>query len=225
MSKLKAHKQTPTEKDFSLKDQKWTKTDKANQTPCPMLNILSNYGVLPKRNIDISALKYALSYIRCDSGMTNFLLGVLARYKRPVDNLNLIGKHGFIEHDVSLTRQDFHLGDSISLCKKRLCQLISFSGDGKHLTLEEQCRYVQFQHIQSKEQNPHLTLGISQRLPSTTENALLHMVLRDETGHIRVSWMRYFFEYERFPFNEGYTLPELKFLDMCSVGEHRANTY
>ncbi len=35
----------------------WYKTDKYNQSPCPMLNTLANYKILPKENISSSNIK------------------------------------------------------------------------------------------------------------------------------------------------------------------------
>ncbi|RKP06046.1 Chloroperoxidase [Thamnocephalis sphaerospora] len=97
----------------------------ASRSPCPMLNTLANHGYLPHdgRNIDRTMLMSALG----QAGLTHFLNSKLANaiklVGRPRDaddanaqdgkpveyvfDLEDLGKHGPIEHDVSLTRSDY----------------------------------------------------------------------------------------------------------------------
>ena len=110
-----------------------------------MVNILSNYGLLDRNNIDNSQFKKALRCIGVDSTIINlviyFLIPKYAFKNNITPSLKSLGQHGIVEHDASLTREDYILGDSIKFNNTRYKKMKSFSKNKTHLTLDEMILY------------------------------------------------------------------------------------
>lgn len=191
-----------------FKENRWTPTDKKNQTPCPMLNTLSNYGILPKKNITTKSIQTALQKLNCCDALIILLLTNVfeTNFTGFTKNLIDIGKHGIIEHDVSLTRKDYNNGDSIHFNKKRFKKMKSFSKDGKYLMLEELAQYAVYQQKHSEKTNDRLKFGMNQMTASISEQSVLYLLFRDDTDKIRLDWIEYFFTKEKLPFKKGFVL-------------------
>ena len=199
---------TSSKNNLYFKETKWRPTEHDNQTPCPMLNTLSNYGILPKKNITTNSIKIALQKLNC---VDDYIISGLANifennYKGFTNNLNEIGKHGIIEHDVSITRKDYYNGDNIRFNKKRFDKMKTFSKDGRYLTFTELAKYAVYQQKQSKKNNSKLNFGINQMLGSVAEQSVLYLLFRDNTDNIRIDWIEYFFTKEKLPFKKGFVL-------------------
>ena len=193
---------------IQFRDNKWSPTDPNNQSPCPMLNTLANYGILPKKNITSKSIKTALEKLRC---VDNFIvLGLTNVFEKDFTGFTKtlldIGKHGIIEHDVSLTRKDYNIGDSIHFNKKRFCKMKSFSKDGKYLTLTELAKYAVYQRKQSEKKNSKINFGNDQMIASIAEQSVLYLLFRDHTDKIRIDWIDCFFTKEKLPFKQGFIL-------------------
>jgi hypothetical protein len=203
MSKSKYFKIPP-----QFKENLWNATNPNNQTPCPMLNTLANYGILPKKNITSQSIKTAMQKLICCDELSILILRNVFQnsFSGFTKSLNDIGKHGVIEHDCSLTRKDFHIGDSIRFNKKQFNKMKSFSKDGKYLTLEELANYAVYQRKQCEKDNPKIDFGMNQMFGSIAEQSALYLLFKDDTGKIRMDWITYFFTKEKLPFKKGFVL-------------------
>lgn len=109
----------------------WIKTDESNQSPCPAINILANYGFLKRTDIKPSDLKAAFKSAGfqkfADGPVIDAVIGadlVLLANNISWPSLKTLGTHldahpdqGLfpgIEHDASMTRLDAP-GDNIHL--------------------------------------------------------------------------------------------------------------
>lgn len=184
----------------------WSKTDKFNQTPCPMLNTLANYKLLPKNNISSSMIKKALIDSKCDFLISNLLSLVFKVNFNTTKNLREIGKHGVIEHDISLTRDDYNLGDSITFNKKRFNKMKKFSSDGKNFTHNNMVKYFTYIKTQSEINNKQLTFNMMEFQKCLLEQTILFCLLNENDDSIPLKYLEYFFTKEKFPFKYGFKL-------------------
>ena len=194
---------------------KWKSTDKKNSSPCPMLNTLANYGIIPKKHISTDEIKSGLEIIGCDY-VIRTLLGYIidADFNGNLHNLCTLGDHTKLEHDVSLTREDKYLGNHILFNPKRYKYIKKFSTDGKYLTMKQLAKYRNKMKERSIRKNPELTYGLRQILVASAESAILSMVMSDHTGNIRLDWLDVFLKKEKLPFELGWKIKSLSFLDI-----------
>jgi len=101
----------------------WSKWEPAGdndvRSPCPMMNALANHHVLPHNGKGITkdmAVKALEKAINLDPGVAKvFASGAIATnpdHHADHFDLSMVCKHGAIEHDVSLSRNDANLGDN-----------------------------------------------------------------------------------------------------------------
>jgi hypothetical protein len=111
---------------------------------------LANHGVLPHDGKGITvemAVKALTGSINLDAGIAKvFASGALTT--NPVAHadsfdLNHVNKHGVIEHDVSLTRDDFASGDNHTFNPEIWNSVLSTYGDSKetNFALASEARY------------------------------------------------------------------------------------
>jgi hypothetical protein len=97
------------------------------RSPCPMLNALANHSILPHSGRSISkasviaalhdainldpSIRKAFASVAVITNPEHLGLGQLLHEKDDWKfDLDTVGMHGMIEHDVSLSRQDFKVG-------------------------------------------------------------------------------------------------------------------
>jgi hypothetical protein len=199
----------------------WSKTDKFNLSPCPMFNTLANYKLLPKENITNSMIKKAFNDVEADFLVAN--VGSLI-FKLSFDiakNLRATGEHGVIEHDISLTREDYNIGNSINFNKKRFNKMVKFSSDGKNFTISDIVKYFKYNKKQSEINNKQLTFKFTVFMSIFMEYAILFCLLDDNNGSIPLKYLKYFFTKEKFPFKYGFKLKNrltiLRFIKYFSI--------
>jgi hypothetical protein len=173
--------------------------------PCPALNALANEGYLPRDGkVTTEQLVHALHERLGVAPSIGMLLAKVAMAKlgtsdergvRVLDLADLV-EHGFIEHDASLTRRDFHEGNSNDLSPQLLDQLLSLSKDGKTLTLEDLATAHQLRMAQSAQGGR--TVPFKAGVIGTFEAALLYQVLRG-SGAVAITDAQEFLGTERIP--------------------------
>ncbi len=173
--------------------------------PCPALNALANEGYLPRSGrVTVDQLVHALHERLGITPSIGVLLAKVAMARlgkageggeRVLDLADLV-KHGFIEHDASLTRCDAHEGDAAALSPPLLEQLLSLSKDGQTLSLEDLATAHQLRVKQSSAggHNVPFKAGIL----GTFEAALLYQVLRG-SGAVAITDARELLGSERIP--------------------------
>lgn len=124
---------------------------------------------------------------------------------KPVINLDQIGRHGVVEHDVSLTRLDFAQGDDMKVQPRLLELLLKSSTDGgKSITVEELVAYRARRLAQQKQDNPSLKYGSDENDVASGEVAFLINLLGDGK-RVECARLKAFLGEERLPREEGWT--------------------
>jgi Peroxidase, family 2 len=131
-------------------EQVWQKSKRCSLNSKLWLYSLANHGVLPHDGKGITvemAVKALTSSINLDAGIAKvFASGALPAnpdaHAHSFD-LDHINKHGVIEHDVSLTRDDFASGDNHTFNPEIWKSVLSTYGDGKvtNFALASKARY------------------------------------------------------------------------------------
>ncbi|EPQ54008.1 Cloroperoxidase, partial [Gloeophyllum trabeum ATCC 11539] len=119
-----------------------------SRSPCPALNALANHGYLPRSGTKIHFRQlaralhdvYHLSY-----PLSAFLASAAFVALGQFSDLSLgdLCRHNHIEHDASLAHRDAAPEQEYAPCKcsrGMLERLLSFSSDGKHLTVGDAAR-------------------------------------------------------------------------------------
>jgi hypothetical protein len=90
-----------------------------------MLNALSNHSILPHsgraltKAATISAITTSLNLSPTIANIfTSVALTINPDHSAHSFDLDMVNKHGFIEHDVSLSRSDYALGDNHTFNKE-----------------------------------------------------------------------------------------------------------
>jgi hypothetical protein len=176
-----------------------------HRSPCPALNSLANGGYLPRHGgaVTVDELVHALT---ARLGVPRSMAVLLSRFamarlgtrgRDGVDRLDLeaLCRHGFLEHDASLTRRDARHGDAAKLVPPLVAQLLSLSEDGRTLTLEDMAVAHQLRMAQSAAGGHVVPLKAG--ILGTLEAALLFLLVSRE-GTLAVAELRDFLENERF---------------------------
>ncbi|KAK0240905.1 Chloroperoxidase [Armillaria nabsnona] len=184
------------------------------RSPCPGLNTLANHGFLPQDgrnivvnmcltptadgfNIDRSVLFPVVEY---------FLLST----KTPLSDsftLDDLKLHGIIEHDASLSRSDYTLGDSLHFNETVYTTLTQ--SNPASTTSTPRPRGKSRRNGSLTTPSPTLVSPTPSRSASRTgESALYLSVMGDPvTGVAFKKFMDVFFRQERMPIEEGWTKP------------------
>jgi len=181
-----------------------------------MMNALANHGVLPHNGKGITkemAVDVLVKTINLDSKIANvFASKALTSnpdHSQACFDLDQIGQHGLIEHDVSLSRNDYHLGDQCTYDEYIWDQVKEIYGDSKETTFELQTRARWARFIASKKAHEaaekDFQYGIKEFILSYGESALILGLLGDpEGGKVPIEYIRVLFEEERLPYKEGW---------------------
>jgi hypothetical protein len=150
--------------------------------------------------------------------------------------LNHLGKHGVIEHDASLTRDDIAFGDNHTFNPDIWKSVLGTYGDSKetNFALASEARYNRVIACKKAHEaaNKEFIYGIKEALISYGETAILMCLLGDpKDGKIPVEYLKILVEEERFPYQEGWrppaqpiTLQDLNhpILNLIQANEHKS---
>ena len=154
-----------------------------HRSPCPALNALANEGALPRSGrVTVAQLVEALDARLGIPPILGAGIAQLAMVRLgeagpdgvEVLDLARLVKHGFLEHDASLTRRDARDGDAAQVVPPLVEQLLSFSEDGRTLTLEDLATAHRVRMAQSATGGHHVPLKAG--LLGIFEAALLYQV-------------------------------------------------
>jgi len=116
------------------------------RSPCPALNTLANHGVLPRngRSITPNMLTTSIQTVYNIDATFGWLLGhstipLVANLSATSINLDDLNLHDAIEHDASLSRNDFANGDNHSL-QPNLLEAMLNDAPGGFITVESLAR-------------------------------------------------------------------------------------
>ncbi|TVY84120.1 putative sterigmatocystin biosynthesis peroxidase [Lachnellula suecica] len=182
------------------------------RSPCPLLNSLANHNIIPHdgRNITISILETAFTkYINVGNDVA-IGVGGPALLLSPMANsmsfdLTDIDKHNAIEHDGSLSRDDFYFGNDHSFNPVIFAHVQSyFLQDPIEIPIAAKARLARMNT--SNTTNPDFSLDTAAMGATFVESAFYLSVFGDPvTGVAPRNWVNVFFEEERLPVAEGWT--------------------
>jgi len=199
----------------------WSKWEPAGEgdvrSPCPMINALANHHVLPHSGKGITkamAVDALVKSINLDSGIANMFssVAVTANPDHKIIHtfdLDQLDKHGLIEHDVSLSRNDVAFGDNHTFNKEIWEAVMATYGDDTETNFEtvSRARYNRMAaakktHADAKKDFQY---SIKEFVLSYGESALFLGILGSpKEGKIPLEYLRVLFQEERVPYNEGW---------------------
>jgi len=175
------------------------------RSPCPMINALANHHVLPhdgKLITKTMAVDALTNSINLSSGIANVFASVAVKAnpdpKAQSFDLNHVDKHGLIEHDVSLSRNDVALGDNHTFDIEIWKTLLESYGDATETSFElvSKARYERLVACKKAHEvaKKDLQYGIKEFVLSYGESALLLGLLGSpKDGIIPLEYLRVLF--------------------------------
>ncbi|KAJ7189035.1 Cloroperoxidase [Mycena filopes] len=182
------------------------------RSPCPGLNTLANHGYLPRngRNIDIPMiLKASIDgfNIGPDAILQAAKFGLLSGDAPTTLDLDALKLHNLIEHDASLSRQDFALGDNLHFNESIFSTLLN-ANPGVDYYNATSAGQVQHDRLAiSVATNPNVTNTAKEFLLRTRESSFYLTLLGNSTGVAPKKFVQIFFREERLPIAEGWKRP------------------
>lgn len=181
--------------------------------PCPMVNTLANHGFLPRdgRKVNMFNLLKGLDESVNLGEAATLLVGSVALTTGNLlwFNLDDLNKHGIIEHDASLSRNDAAIGDNHSFNATVWDLVASHFPPGKGtIDIATAAKARSARIAAAKAANPKFDWGKNGESFSQIETALYLSVFGNlETGDARADWVNIMFREERLPYAEGWTRP------------------
>ncbi|KAI9258528.1 Chloroperoxidase [Sporodiniella umbellata] len=206
-----------------LENHKYEYKDSYLRSPCPMLNTLANHGFIPRdgRNIAPTDFFNALMLLRAPPTFTvSFLIYVFFIYHKgsptmpfisqfaysPSIDLDRLTTYNMIEHDVSLTRQDYALPPystnfPVPHYVERLVLLSKLNNTlelQNYFTLKNEHDARKLRWLESYRDNKNLQYSLSQQFASGIECSLLLDII-GRKGSLKIDHLLSFLLHERFP--------------------------
>ncbi|KAF4961363.1 hypothetical protein FSARC_10208 [Fusarium sarcochroum] len=187
-------------------------TSSDRRSPCPMVNAVSNHGYLPRDGLDISLEDLIVAFtdaINLDPAATT-LVGnkALATGNNVTFNLDDLNKHGFLEHDGSLSRNDVHFGDNHSF-NETIWKSVSSHFTESTISIKTAATARKERLQAAAAVNPEFSLPADLVQISFIESALYLSVFGNvQDGNANTEWVKTLFEHERLPFEEGFKRSE-----------------
>ncbi|KAK1495353.1 hypothetical protein CCUS01_13486 [Colletotrichum cuscutae] len=184
------------------------------RSPCPMVNTLANHGYLPRSGLNVSLADLIAGFtaaVNLDPAATT-LVGQKALLTSTTGNnatfnLDDLNTHGMavIEHDGSLSRNDFYFGDNHSFNKDIWESVaVAFTNTTISIPTAAKARVSRLQAAAAA--NPVFNLTADGTQFSFIETALYLSVFGNlEDGNANTEWVKVLFTQERLPFREGFS--------------------
>ncbi|KAF8855403.1 Cloroperoxidase [Acephala macrosclerotiorum] len=181
------------------------------RSPCPMLNTLANHGFLPRNGVNVSlddlitglseSINLAASATETpgEIALTTSTTGNASTF-----NLDDLDKHHILEHDASLSRNDFYFGDDHSFNTTIWDQTAThFTNSTISFTNAATARLDRIAAAAAV--NPQFNMTATEHTNSYFESALYIGVFGNlTTGNAVTKWVEILFTQERLPYLEGW---------------------
>ncbi|KAI8151189.1 putative sterigmatocystin biosynthesis peroxidase stcC [Colletotrichum sp. SAR 10_70] len=187
-------------------------TSDDRRSPCPMVNTLANHGYLPRNGLNVSLADLITGFtaaVNLDPAATT-LVGQKALLTSTTGNnatfnLDDLDKHGVIEHDGSLSRNDVYFGDNHSFDEEIWETVAShFVNETISIPTAAKARAARLQAAAAA--NPEFSLTADGVQFSFIETALYLSIFGNlDDGNAKTEWVKVLFQEERLPFAEGFT--------------------
>jgi hypothetical protein len=170
-----------------------------------MLNSLANHHILPHTGKGITkamAVDALVKSVNLDSGIANMFASVAITanpdHSSHTFDLNQVNKHGLIEHDVSLSRDDIAFGDNHTFNREIWEEMMKSYGNDTETSFASVSRARYARVIACKtahaEAKKDLQYGIKEFVLSYGESALFLGILGSpDEGKIPLEYLRVLF--------------------------------
>ncbi|KAK1233468.1 hypothetical protein PQX77_003364 [Marasmius sp. AFHP31] len=183
------------------------------RSPCPGLNTLANHGFLPRdgRNISVPMIidaGFKAYNMESDIPIIAGKIGLLTSREAQTMSLHDIALHGNIEHDASLSREDFALGDHISYNEEIFSTLLNSNPGSDVYNTTSAGQVMHARLADSISRYPNVTNTDFQQGARSVESGFYLSVMGDPIkGEARKEFVQIFFREERLPIEEGWKRP------------------
>ncbi|CEJ94365.1 hypothetical protein VHEMI09902 [[Torrubiella] hemipterigena] len=196
------------------------------RSPCPGLNALANHGFLPRNGKGVTLQNFITGLKEGINVGIDFALpvGQMALQSAPLPlalsvDLDRLAEHNYLlEHDASLSRQDFYLGDDLHFNQSIFDQVLAYykGTDTTNIQAASDARWARVKD--SLTTNPKVVYGVRQLVLSYGETALYMAVMGDPlTGKAPISFVKSLIEKERLPYEQGWTKPAVE-VNLVTLG-------
>jgi hypothetical protein len=170
-----------------------------------MLNALANHGILPRngkgitKELAVNTLSHAINLdSKIGTVFAAFAVTANPDHTAHFFDLDQVTKHGLIEHDVSLSRNDEALGDNTTFDPYAWDKVLQTYGDKKEtdFALVSKARYDRFLACKKAHEaaEKDFAYGIKEFILSYGESALFLSTLGDpENGKIPIEYLKVLF--------------------------------
>ncbi len=183
------------ERTCPLSKAKKIKFKNSDGTSCPFLNSLINKGELdPDKEWTRKEISTALIDNKFASNTFSKIFTHILSYpnkyllvpgiqffpdiKKPTKfNVKTLQTHGIIEHDVSISREDFHLGDHVHFSHDRFQLIYRYFKNRKSITLKELIQYSHYLYKKSIKENDKIKFNIRQLIAIFVEDVNIFTLL------------------------------------------------
>jgi hypothetical protein len=173
------------------------------RSPCPAINALANHGILPHNGKGITkemAVNAMVSSINFNPTLASIfaMAGVAANpnHSEHTFDLDHVDKHNWIEHDVSLSRQDTAFGSNSAFDREQFAKFLAVFGDKEatDFATASKARYLRVKESKAAHEKAgkEFTYGIKETIMSYGETAL-YLNLLGHDGIAPLEWVRIFF--------------------------------
>jgi len=161
------------------------------------------------------AVQAVVNAVNCNSTLASIFamagVGANPDHSAHTFDLNHVDKHNWIEHDVSLSRQDTAFGSNSKFDKEQFDKFLAVFGDKEatDYATASKARYLRVQESKARheKEGKEFTYGIKEIIMSYGETAL-YLNLLGHDGIAPLEWVKIFFEEERLPYAEGWRAPK-----------------
>ncbi|KAJ7133659.1 Chloroperoxidase [Mycena crocata] len=183
------------------------------RSPCPGLNTLANHGFLPRSGKNISVpeiLQAAIDgfNVGSDAIIQAAKFGLLTGDSPTTMDLDALALHNNIEHDASISRNDFGIGDNLHF-NETVFSTLANANPGVDFYNATSAAFVQHARLaDSVARNPGVTNTLKEHLLRSRESGLYLSIMGDPlTGVAPKQFVQIFFREERLPIAEGWRRP------------------
>ncbi|PMD53342.1 Cloroperoxidase [Hyaloscypha bicolor E] len=181
------------------------------RSPCPMLNTLANHGFLPRNGVNVSLddlitglsesinLAAAATETPGEIALTTSTTGNASTF-----NLDDLDKHHILEHDASLSRNDFYFGDDHTFNRTIWGQTLTHFPN-RTISFANAAAARSARIAAAAAVNPQFNMTATEHTNSYFESALYMGVFGNlTTGNAVTKFVEILFTQERLPYIEGW---------------------
>ncbi|KAF7350845.1 hypothetical protein MSAN_01646500 [Mycena sanguinolenta] len=200
---------------FSYDSHEWIAPTASDvRSPCPGLNTLANHGYLPRTGMNISItdiLDAAVAgfNIGPDAIIQAAKFGLLSGNAPTTLDLDALKLHNLVEHDASISRNDFALGDNLHFNETVFTTMANANPGVDFYNATSAGEVMQARLADSLARNVNVTNTDKEFQVRIRESAFYLSIFNNTlTGVAPKSWVQTFFREERLPIAEGWIRPE-----------------